>query len=204
MRDKRSSHSSDRVSRRVSQPLAYFPGSVDMSLCGPQIARVPETSPASPDPAHFRSASFRLRLVTEATQDHHPAATSTADGTSSPARRQASGGDHHPPHNISSSWDNLGRHRRDVMGRGRQLIARAGVFRGSGGETRARNQRISPDHSRDVWLVGVDGWFGLWCGVGWLIGVCRGSGGAGGLVRGAWGRGCSTAGVRDWSGAPVR
>ena len=43
----------------------------------------------------------------------------------------------------------------------------------------------SPDHSRDVWLVGVDGWFGLWCGVGWLIGVCRGSGGAGGLVRGA-------------------
>ena len=63
---------------------------------------------------------------------------------------------------------------------------------------------ISPDHSRDVWLVGVDGWFGLWCGVGWLIGVCRGSGGAGGLVRGAWGRGCSTAGVRDWSGAPVR
>ena len=63
---------------------------------------------------------------------------------------------------------------------------------------------VSPDHSRDVWLVGVDGWFGLWCGVGWLIGVCRGSGGAGGLVRGAWGRGCSTAGVRDWSGAPVR
>ena len=62
----------------------------------------------------------------------------------------------------------------------------------------------NPDHSRDVWLVGVDGWFGLWCGVGWLIGVCRGSGGAGGLVRGAWGRGCSTAGVRDWSGAPVR
>ena len=43
----------------------------------------------------------------------------------------------------------------------------------------------NPDHSRDVWLVGVDGWFGLWCGVGWLIGVCRGSGGAGGLVRGA-------------------
>ena len=61
---------------------------------------------------------------------------------------------------------------------------------------------LSPDHSRDVWLVGVDGWFGFWCGVGWLIGVCRGSGGAGGLVRGAWGRGCSTAGVRDWSGAP--
>ena len=44
---------------------------------------------------------------------------------------------------------------------------------------------LGPDHSRDVWLVGVDGWFGLWCGVGWLIGVCRGSGGAGGLVRGA-------------------
>ena len=68
----------------------------------------------------------------------------------------------------------------------------------------SKRTSTSPDHSRDVWLVGVDGWFGLWCGVGWLIGVCRGSGGAGGLVRGAWGRGCSTAGVRDWSGAPVR
>ena len=48
-----------------------------------------------------------------------------------------------------------------------------------------RMKSPSPDHSRDVWLVGVDGWFGFWCGVGWLIGVCRGSGGAGGLVRGA-------------------
>ena len=61
------------------------------------------------------------------------------------------------------------------------LVLDAGIVRHRG----KIESTINPDHSRDVWLVGVDEWFGLWCGVGWLIGVCRGSGGAGGLVRGA-------------------